>query len=249
MASKKKAAESTSEEETEETTSEEESSEEEESSSEEEESSEEESEDSSEESEDSSEEEPEKPKAAAAPVAKKEEPAPVKAPKEKSARQQARAEEKKTISSSTHIGEDSVKTLVKKSGGGEITFEAWAPRGPFRADSGVEIKVKIHNESKKSVRSIKAWIRVFKGPKKGKGKKAKRPSPKLLPDSEQEYFQGARFPLAGFVSYEGTFTFPLPKKLEATTSTLEYELVLNFDVSGAIGWSKVQAFLPLPIRD
>jgi hypothetical protein len=263
MASKKRKDETTSEEDsdddseetsTEEDDSEEESSSEEESDddSEEESSSEEESEESSEDSapkkKSAPKPEPEKKSSASAAPAKKE------APKEKAAapaKREARAEEKKTVSASTQIGDDGVKTQVKKTwsfSGDSILFEAWAPKGPFKKESSVEVKVKITNESAKQVKSIQCWVRVFKGATKGKGKKAKRPKPRQLPDSEQEYFQGARFPLQGMVSYEGTFSYPLPKNLESTTSTLEYELVLNFDVSGALGWSHVQAFLPLPIK-
>jgi len=236
MASKKKKDETTSEEETseEETSTEEETDDSDEGTSSEEEDSDEES-SSEEEDTESSEDEKPAPKAAAAP-AKKEAPKAAAAPERK---------EKKTVST-THIGEDGVKVAVKKK---NIIFEAWAPRGPFKPESQVEIKVKITNESAKQVKSIQAWIRVFKGAKKGKGKKAKRPKPKKLNDSDQEYFQGARFPLQGHVSYEGVINYPLPKKLEATSNTLEYEIVLNWDVSGAIGWSHVQAFLPLPIKD
>ncbi len=92
-------------------------------------------------------------------------------------------------------------------------------------------------------------MREFKGKPKGKGKKMKRPKPKKLDHSAQEYFQGARFPLQGHVGYEGTIAFPLPKKLEASSDALEYELVLNFDVSATIGYTHVQAYLPLVIRD
>lgn len=82
---------------------------------------------------------------------------------------------------------------------------------------------------------------------KGKGKKVKRPKPKKLENTEQEYFQGARFPLQGWVDYDGDVSFPIPDSITKTKEDTAYELVVNFDVSGAIGSAHVQAFLPITI--
>jgi len=155
------------------------------------------------------------------------------------------AKKKHSVSSKSHVAEGRAKTEVKK--GKDMVFECDMASGAVTAGSTVDVHVVIKNESPKSVKSIQAWIRVFKGKPKGKGKKVKRPKPKKMEETEQEYFQGARFPLPPHVGYEGNVSFPLPKKLEPTSETTEYELVLNFDVSAALGWSHIHAYLPLII--
>jgi hypothetical protein len=179
------------------------------------------------------------------PQPKKQEP-PKKAPaskKQESPRKKPsedRGQKTKTVSS------EGTRVTVKKK---NVAFEVIGPRGPFPAGSNVEIRVKIVNDSPKQIKSVQAWMQVFKGKKKGKGPKAKRPKPRRMEGTDQEFFQGARFPLPPNVGYEGAVVFPLPKKLEETSDSLEYELVMNIDVSAAFGWNHIQACLPIPIRD
>jgi len=163
-----------------------------------------------------------------------------------------KSKEKHLVSSKSHVAEGRAKTEVKKTFFGSadsLTFECSMASGAVKAGSNLEVHVVIKNDSPKSVKSIEAWLRVFKGKPKGKGKKVRRPKPKKMDGTEQEYFQGARFPLQGHVGYDGTITYPLPKKLDGTSEILEYELVVNFDVSGTIGWNHVQAFLPVQVKD
>ena len=160
-------------------------------------------------------------------------------------------EKKKTVSSKSHVAEGRAKTEVKKTFFGSsdvLVFECDMASGAVAAGSNIDVHVCIKNDSPKTVKSIDAWLRVFKGKPKGKGKKVKRPKPKKVDGTEQEFFQGARFPLPSHVGYDGNISFPLPKKLEATSETVEYEIVLQFDVSATLGWNHVQAFLPVVIK-
>jgi len=126
-----------------------------------------------------------------------------------------KGDSKKTVSSSSHVSEGVAKTEVKKTYFGSsdtLTFSCSVPSAAVSAGSQLDVRVEIKNDSPKTVKSIEAWLRVYKGKPKGKGKKVKRPKPKKMESTEQEYFQGARFPLQGYVSYEGVIAYPLPKK-------------------------------------
>jgi len=159
-------------------------------------------------------------------------------------------EEKKLVSSKSHVAGGKAKSEVKKTWFGssdQLLIEVTISSISVKPSGSVDIHVNIKNQSSKAVKSIQAWLRVFAGLPKGKGKKAKRPKPKKMDHTEQEYFQGARFPLQGWVDYDGDVTFPIPDTIGKTKEDTAYELVLNFDVSGAIGNAHVQAFLPITI--
>jgi len=129
----------------------------------------------------------------------------------------------------------------------ELTFEVTVPAGPFTAGDSIQLHVLINNQSPKQVKSIQAWLREYKGKFKKSGGKVKRPKPKKREDTEQEYFQGARFPLMGHVSYEGDISFPLPKGLESSSNELAYDIVVNFDVSG-IKWKHIPISIDVDIE-
>jgi len=159
-------------------------------------------------------------------------------------------EEKKLVSSKSHVAGGKAKSEVKKTWFGssdQLLIEVSIPSISVKPGGSVDIHVNIKNQSSKTVKSIQAWLRVFAGLPKGKGKKAKRPKPKKMDNTEQEYFQGARFPLQGWVDYDGDVSFPIPDSLSKSKEDTAYELVLNFDVAGAIGSAHVQAFLPITI--
>jgi len=134
------------------------------------------------------------------------------------------------------------KKAVRKN----VELTVGLPAGPFFAGNSVTVHVTINNDSPKQIKSIEAHVRVFKGKTKKSGGKIKRPKPKALEGSEQEFFQGARFPLQGNISYEGEISYPIPKKLEATNAELEYELVVSIAISG-IKWKTLPVYLALPI--
>jgi len=166
-----------------------------------------------------------------------------KAAPEKKAPVQEKAADDKRVSA---VGGNAVKAQVKRN---NITFQALTTGDSVKPGSGLEVRVNIINEANKQVKSIKVCMREFRGKTKGSGKKAKRPKPKRLPETAQEFFQGARFPLQGMVSYEGSFVYPIPKGLESSTDTLAYEVVLTFGVSATLGWNHVTIALPVTLRE
>ncbi|KAL6080624.1 hypothetical protein QOT17_000261 [Balamuthia mandrillaris] len=154
----------------------------------------------------------------------------------------------------TRVSGDKITTEVKKkffNSKDYLNFTCSIGQGPYKPGDKVEVFVKIENSASNQVKSIQAYLQTYKGvpkPAKKEGGKPKRGKPKKT-GTDQEYFQGARFPLDGYVDYEGSIHYPLPKKLEETAEDTEHELLLIFDVKKTIGYYHIKAPLPVHVSN
>jgi len=129
----------------------------------------------------------------------------------------------------------------------EIEFDAWIENKSYKPASTVEIHVKVANNSKQEVKSIQVVLRTYRGLPKKKGSKKKLPKPTVT-GTDQEYFQGARFPLGAFQDYSGTVTYTLPEGLSSSAEDVKHELLLTFPVPKRIGHHQVRVALEIPIK-
>jgi len=152
---------------------------------------------------------------------------------------------KSFIADGNEVGE----TLVKY-GANEMHFKCTVRKKAWRPGSTVPITVSIKNETKKEVKSIRLalfnTVLLKRTSKKGKLKE-KWGKPELTPDSEQEYFEGARFPLPPSTDFHGEIKFPLPERLADSGDKLTYELVFEFPTSGFLTDHHTKVRIPIQI--
>jgi hypothetical protein len=98
--------------------------------------------------------------------------------------------------------------------GGPIHLTVSIPVKEFCSGERVRVEVLLDNESKTAVKSLEFAVQTLTNGKK-----------KI--SSQQEYFQGARFPLPSYTEYRGVIEYPLPK-LPNTSESITHELVVGF---------------------
>ena len=98
----------------------------------------------------------------------------------------------------------------------------------------VDVRIEVVNDTKRKLKMIEAHLETVKVVDHLLKKKIVEKS-----GTDQEYYQGARFPLEGRLNYEGNVHYPLPKELLPTEDKTVHHLVVGVPYATTLGWGHV----------
>jgi len=150
-------------------------------------------------------------------------------------------------------GKEVAETLVKYGKNRVLHCICKLEKKKYKPGDHLPIQISVENDTKKEVKSIRVSLHKTAVTKRRTDKKGKEKvtwgKSELIPDSDQEYFEGARFPLPPFTNWHGEIKYPLPGSLPDTSSDLEYELVFEFPTPSLLREHSPKAVIPVYIQN
>eukprot|EP01088_Endostelium_zonatum_P000723 TRINITY_DN10968_c0_g1_i1.p1 TRINITY_DN10968_c0_g1~~TRINITY_DN10968_c0_g1_i1.p1 ORF type:complete len:174 (-),score=42.88 TRINITY_DN10968_c0_g1_i1:70-591(-) len=116
----------------------------------------------------------------------------------------------------------------------KLSIKAIIDDRTYKAGEKVEVRVEIVNDTKRKLKMIEAHLETIKIVDHLLKKKTVEKS-----GTDQEYYQGARFPLEGRLNYEGTVNYPLPEHALPSEDKIIHHLVVGVPYATTLGWGKV----------
>jgi len=118
----------------------------------------------------------------------------------------------------------------------------------WRPGDVVPVQVKVSNETNRSIKSIQVCLYTTKVKPVKKVNEKKKWAKPIKSGTEEEYFEGARFPLPGYTDFHGEIKYTLPTEISNTDEDTYHCLVCVFPFKSLIKDSHARIELPIHIE-